>query len=768
MAKFQYLNYKEINEKINSLINNDTLTNKIIKEKPIGYTTYGLPIDHYTLGKGPKHIVVSGSYHAAEIITSIFVVRLMEELATNKDFNPEEYTIDFIPIVNPEGYLITTEMQDLYLGSDTSEEEKIARAKVYWANYRADASIPSKVKKGELPESALREKKSYQALFDNINLEEYLKNYPEIKKSVLNIVEKNNYPVGVLAAWTANASGIDLSQNVPFNTAIEAILEAKGPVYNSLAYANTRKDVPGPINTPCRDLKNFYFEPENIAMLNFFESLYHAKDEEIIAYFNYHSVMGKIYQRPVKEEGMINLYNIDYEKKIIKNYISSKIFRADNAYDIIEREDPYGYINEFLRLRYGIDIQVELSRMGSNPIGPLADPDTFENVTVKPNLEAFKGFLKDYNFIENYSAFIALIVDKLKIDYPEFDVLNIYDLIDKIERENPTLFTKLKEELRNKNNYNAHIISYFYNELTKALESNRKENEEVKKENNDIFNVSFTKFLESIITSLNQKRKNPLTAEDINLLIDNIFRDYPELIAKIKYNTLNNLPTEELYGKLANILNNQIKMGNLLNKVNRDNINIFDYPEIDLIVNKENPLPDNYEPENIINLDNPYYNPFIPNTTLQASNIAVTAFDRLKKDAMSVGYELWIDSGYRSNEYQKIVLQNYLSIMGDAAYEKVALPGTSEHETGLAIDLGTIIDGKYFDELTDEMPVTKWVHDNCYKYGFILRYPKDKEQITGYKYEPWHLRYVGLKLAKYLHENDLTLEEYHLNKELKR
>lgn len=570
MKKFQYLDAQEVNNKIEQIINTKENKNQVKKERPLGYSTYGLSINHYTMGNGPKHIIVSGSYHAAEIITTIFVVRLMEEMAQDPKFRKEEYTIDFIPMVNPEGYLITTQMQDLYLNKYQTEEEKIAAAKVYWSSYRADTTIPAKVKKGELPESSLREKKSYQALFDDVNLDEYLKDYPEIKASVLDIVNKNNYPIGILAAWTANANGVDLSQNVPYNPAIKELLEADGPVYNHLAYANTRKDVPGPVNTPCRDLKNFYFEPENLAILNFFETLNQTPGQEIIAYFNYHSVMGKMYQRPVKEEGITNLYQIDYEKKVIENYVSSRIFRTKNAYDIIESEDPYSYMNEYLRLRHGIDIQVELSRMGSNPIGPLADPDTFENVTVKPNIKAFQSFVENYDFIKNYSEFIGTLVKNIKQDYPDFDVLRIYDLVDKIARENPTLYTRLEEELRNKDSYNAHVISYFYDELKKALKANQKENEEVKKEDqSNAFNRTFHLFLSKLIKKLNNNRKTELTKEEVNLLIDNIFRDYPELIAQIKYNSLNNLPTNDLYKELSNIIQNQIKMGNLMNQTIR-------------------------------------------------------------------------------------------------------------------------------------------------------------------------------------------------------
>lgn len=567
MAKFQYMNYQDVNDRIEKLMHDKESINEIKKERPLGYTEYGLPIQHYTMGNGPKHIVISGSYHAAEIITTIFVVRLMEAMAKDAEFKKDEYTLDFIPIVNPEGYLITTSMQDLYLGDNTTEEEKILEAKTYWASYRADATIPAKVRNGELPETAMLEKKSYQALFDNVNLEEYLKDYPKIKESVLNIVQKNNYPVGVMAAWSANASGIDLSQNVPYNPAIKTLLEADGPVYNHLAYANTRKDIPGPVNTPCRNLEHFTFEAENLAMLNFMEELNAKKEEEIIAYFNYHSVMGKMYQRPVKEDWLLKLYNIDYEKKVIENYVSSRIFRSGNAYDIIESEDPYSYINEFLRLRYGIDIQVELSRMGSNPIGPLADPEVFENVTIKPNIKAFEYFVRNYDFILNYSSFIRSLISKLKEEHIEFSVYQIYDLIDKIVRENPTLYTKLQEELRNKESNNAHVISYFYQKLKESLNSNTKENEEVKKfDVEDKFNIGFHEFLDSFVTELNSNRKDALTKDDIYLLIDNIFRDYPELISKIKYNSLHNLATDELYQELSFLIHNQIKMGNLFNK----------------------------------------------------------------------------------------------------------------------------------------------------------------------------------------------------------
>lgn len=118
-------------------------------------------------------------------------------------------------------------------------------------------------------------------------------------------------------------------------------------------------------------------------------------------------------------------------------------------------------------------------------------------------------------------------------------------------------------------------------------------------------------------------------------------------------------------------------------------------------------------------------------------------------------------SGYRSIEHQKKILDFYLRYdqRGSYAYNTVALPSQSEHHTGLAVDVSIIKDLKECDIVGNE-PEIMWLYNNCSKYGFILRYPKGKEQITGYDYEPWHFRYVGVDIAKYIMENNLTLEEY--------
>lgn len=128
-----------------------------------------------------------------------------------------------------------------------------------------------------------------------------------------------------------------------------------------------------------------------------------------------------------------------------------------------------------------------------------------------------------------------------------------------------------------------------------------------------------------------------------------------------------------------------------------------------------------------------------------------------------------IISAYRSSETQQSIIDSKkASFIGQGmseadAYNKtlesVAPVGCSEHESGLALDIAP--EGVYsLDDSIENDPSNIWLRDHCYEYGFILRYPKEKEAITGFTYEPWHFRYVGKDAAKFLHDNDLSLEEF--------
>lgn len=130
-------------------------------------------------------------------------------------------------------------------------------------------------------------------------------------------------------------------------------------------------------------------------------------------------------------------------------------------------------------------------------------------------------------------------------------------------------------------------------------------------------------------------------------------------------------------------------------------------------------------------------------------------------DAKAQGYDLMVGSGFRSKELQSVYYNSILKASGQAVADKQsALPGKSEHQTGLALDIAyTDMSKCYLEICFGTTPAGKWIAANSYKYGFIIRYPEDKTEITQYQYEPWHIRYVGKPLAKALHDSGLTLDE---------
>jgi D-alanyl-D-alanine carboxypeptidase len=140
---------------------------------------------------------------------------------------------------------------------------------------------------------------------------------------------------------------------------------------------------------------------------------------------------------------------------------------------------------------------------------------------------------------------------------------------------------------------------------------------------------------------------------------------------------------------------------------------------------------------------------------------AAEAFHRMVDKAAEDGVELKMTTAYRSYDFQKILFDSYVEKEGEEqANTFSAKPGQSEHQTGLAVDVSS---PSVDYQLSDDYGKTKegkWIADQAYRFGFILRFPKGKEDITGYQYEPWHLRYVGLAAAKEIHEEGLTLEEF--------
>lgn len=179
------------------------------------------------------------------------------------------------------------------------------------------------------------------------------------------------------------------------------------------------------------------------------------------------------------------------------------------------------------------------------------------------------------------------------------------------------------------------------------------------------------------------------------------------------------------------------------------------------LVNKDNPLPETFVPESLADADNGY----------EADSRITEALKKMIADARSTeNVRIIALSAYRDYEYQKDLFNDKVKRLQkekgysvtkarEEAATVVAYPGTSEHQLGLALDL---VDAKHvkLDESQENTAAYKWLYKHCAEYGFIVRYPNGKTDITGIIYEPWHFRYVGEEAAKIIMENGITLEEY--------
>ena len=247
----------------------------------------------------------------------------------------------------------------------------------------------------------------------------------------------------------------------------------------------------------------------------------------------------------------------------------------------------------------------------------------------------------------------------------------------------------------------------------------------------------------------------------------------PKIRKKIIFNTilicffvvgmslvLNNYETNELKGIQASIQkinNNKVlteKMNNYSENLKIVNNNYDD--KYSVIINKANPINEEFiKNYKLVTVENNVYSGIL------LEEETYNNYLKLKENLLQRGYYININSGYRTFNESKNIYNSYAIEKGESYAEKyVAKPGTSEHNTGLSFDF-TISNKKNSYKTNYDSDEYFYLENIAYLYGFIIRYPKGKEKITGYSYEPWHLRYVGKELAKYLKKNNLTLEEYY-------
>lgn len=180
------------------------------------------------------------------------------------------------------------------------------------------------------------------------------------------------------------------------------------------------------------------------------------------------------------------------------------------------------------------------------------------------------------------------------------------------------------------------------------------------------------------------------------------------------------------------------------------------YPNTDyILVNKHIYMGEDYIPEDLEELDTSY-----ARSGMKLVKKAKKAVEQMAKQAKKEGFTIRVMSSFRDYQYQVNLYNRYKETDGEEKADTYsARPGFSEHQTGLCIDID---DGNLSYTNFEKSPSFNWMQENAHKYGFILRYPKDKTDITTYTYESWHYRYVGKEIASYIKEHNITFDEYYI------
>ncbi|MEG1987275.1 MAG: M15 family metallopeptidase [Bacilli bacterium] len=185
-----------------------------------------------------------------------------------------------------------------------------------------------------------------------------------------------------------------------------------------------------------------------------------------------------------------------------------------------------------------------------------------------------------------------------------------------------------------------------------------------------------------------------------------------------------------------------------------DKADVITEDKDNVLANKYHQLGDTYIPNNLVDIDDKY----CLNKNQRLVGIALESYLEMLNAATKEGLTIYIRSAYRSYKEQEELYQYYVKNYGVKKADSIsARPGFSEHQTGLVVDVAVSKTGIFTE--TKEF---KWMKENAYKYGFILRYPKGKEKITTYNYEAWHYRYVGVDIAKDIVKKKLTFDEYYV------
>ena len=474
--EYEILDYDKFYLRLKNIQYNLANKNEVTKHEPIGYTKCGFPIEHYSIGHGPMHIVYMGGAHGNEIISVDYVTQLMQNIALGcgefADFNPEEFTIDFLPCQNPEGFFTTTYALKSIM-QDMNEREIEEFSKKYYQLYREDDQSVININKilrtfcEEFDLSAIKEdlttlfwqksinkditsnyiisflliffhldetklskfiNNKWQELFKDKKVISHLKKHQEIfnnltldciplidekhhklKEALSKIYQDNKFPIGTLANFFSNASGVNLNDNNEYYfQELKKKIRVEKDVYANFRDNNLLKNIPGPVGVPNEDMDGeFQYAEENQALLSFLAK--QDNNNENYAFINCHGTGGVLYVYPVVdddlEEAHTNGVTRDFKFYINGRLANDYIKKTDEIYEKITKKPSSGYktvgfpsritgVGDVLRKKYIASFLLELSKMGGNPIAPYGDKNVNYYLTMTANMQAAKQLME--------------------------------------------------------------------------------------------------------------------------------------------------------------------------------------------------------------------------------------------------------------------------------------------------------------------------------------------------------------------------------------
>lgn len=348
------MSYEKISNMLHVILSNNR---GLIDKKTIGVTTFNYKIDCYKIGNGKNHVLLYGTTHGCELVSTYFILELIISLVNlGKDSDLlNNYTFHLIPILNLEGYIISSSNVLKNLPVNSIEYlEKLS--KKYLEIYNRDDEIALTGKK--CPKLLYNVLKSSVCNINNINM----------KRSVINILRECNLTESVLPVWSANGVGVDPNSN-SIHCFREIVALRKKQKFAYLRYNDIPVTKPSPMSYP--GVGTFCNCPENYSLYNYIKGLYTMNsntlcEDRLIAIFSYHSTGGEIYGFPAEK-------CMDKEKKEFYE-IGMEKYRKKTDYQIMFPETKYGVMDYYRdTLNDVLCLTIELSKLNANPIGPFAD-----------------------------------------------------------------------------------------------------------------------------------------------------------------------------------------------------------------------------------------------------------------------------------------------------------------------------------------------------------------------------------------------------------